>query len=75
MKFEISNQTDGDLSVILEPVGDSFEVAPKGVSIIEFANEPSTRIDIYSNNQINVWTEGHVTVTLGDSKMEFTPLT
>lgn len=75
MIFEISNCSDGDINVTLEPVGDNIVIPVKTISSISLDNEASVRIDVYDMAQMNIWTEGHVTVKIGNSTMEFPPMT
>ena len=75
MKFEIFNRIAESIDVILEPVGDSFQIPPEMTGEIDLANDRGVRIDIHQMNHINIWVEGHVTVKIGDSTMEFSQIT
>ena len=73
MKFELYNRTEVAIDVILEPIGDGLNIPPNTLAEIALGNEETTRLDLY-DGQINIWTEGDVVVTIGDTKTEFPAL-
>ena len=75
MNFTLANETNDRLTVMLEPIGDSFEVHPARVAVIDIdIAQDSLRIEAHTGNFLAIWTERDVKVSVGGKHLHFPPI-
>ena len=72
--LSISNKTNLPLRVMLEPLADTFDIAPSDTAEVtcEFAlHGQPVEVEFHPENFISIWTIGEVRVNLGDTDLRF----
>jgi hypothetical protein len=73
----LTNNSRKVLRVMLEPIGDTFDVQPSdnaNVKIIDPEFEDVVQIDRHDGDFISLWVAGHVDVETGVMKLSFPEL-
>lgn len=70
MKIALSNKASSTLRVMLEPIGDTFDIGPLQTGELHLLEE-DVQIDFCEDSFVSLWTRGDVKVLLNDRELSF----